>query len=83
MDSEAFIEKLRQLTEAHGIFWEFDCDYEPLMTGLLFYREEHSESPFVHVTGIHYDAGSRNSLAGDFDGFIRLLTDAIEEEDEL
>lgn len=79
MDMEAFINAMNELRQKYNFAIQEDCDYWALMQGFLFYKDENSQKPFAHITGVRYkkDGGG---LEGDFSGVLKLMTEAVETE---
>lgn len=79
MNMEEFIESMNQLRRKYDFCIVEDCDLWSLMTGFLFYRNENSEKLFAHITGVRY-SNDGSKLEGDFNGFLKLLEEAVNEE---
>ncbi len=76
MDTDEFINTINEIRQKYDFAIQENCDYQPMVNGLLFYRDDKSEKPFAHITGISYKRDG-TGLDGDFVGFIKLLNEAV------
>ena len=79
MDMEKFINEMNELRRKHNFCIQDDCDLWHLMNGFLFFKNEESASAFAHITGVRYKQDG-SGLEGDFEGTIKLMTEAVEVE---
>lgn len=79
MNTNQFVEKINEMRRKFNFCIVENCDLWNMMTGYLFYRYEDSEKPFAHITGIAYSRDG-SCLEGDFEGFLRILDEAVKEE---
>jgi hypothetical protein len=77
MNSKEFVEKMNELRQKYNFCIQEDCDLWSLMSGFLFYENEHSEKPFAHITGVKYSKDG-SDLEGDFDGVLKLLRESVD-----
>ncbi len=74
-----FIDGMNELRRKHLFYIEEDCDLWTLMTGFMFFKDMDTEKPFAHVTGVRYKKDG-SGLEGDFEGVLKLMTEAINNE---
>lgn len=79
MDTEQFVEEINKIRRRFNFCIVENCDLWNMMTGFLFYRDEYSEEPFAHITGITYSRDG-SCLEGDFKGFLNILDEAVKVE---
>ena len=78
MNIEQFHMEFNRLRVKYNLIWEWDCDLQSLITGMVFYKKVEDEKPFCHIQGIYVD--KEFNLTGDFEGFIRLLEEVTKDE---
>ena len=82
MNTDEFIAALNLIGQPHLFFIEENCDFWPMVTGYLLYRNESGGEPFAHITGISYTR-SGGALCGDLEGFLALIEEAVVKEYEI